>query len=164
MIKRKAPPSMDRLKELYHCNPITGIFIHKKTSRQSKRGVIAGGLTSDGYITVGIDGIGYRAHRLIWYYVHGTWPPEIDHKNRVKTDNRIDNLRIATTSQNQMNSDRTGSKKSKLPRGVHVHRGRYQSVITVDGKMKHLGCFYSIKEAALAYEEAARKHFGEFAP
>ena len=97
----------DRLLEVLNYNPLTGIF----TWRSGRQGVtstelIAGGeyTCKDGYSYIGIDYKTYRAHRLAWFYVHGSWPSDqIDHRNRVTSDNRISNLREATTKTNHQN-------------------------------------------------------------
>ena len=57
---------------------------------------------STGYRYVEINGISYYSHRLIWFMHYGTWPKgQIDHINGIKDDNRIENLREATASENQ---------------------------------------------------------------
>jgi hypothetical protein len=83
------------LKHILAYNELTGIFTWK-VSKSSKTvvGSIAGTLHPNGYIYIGIDGYGYRAHRLAWFYVYGKWPADqIDHINFIKTDNSINNLR-----------------------------------------------------------------------
>ena len=92
-------------------------------------------------------------------------PPgmQVDHINGDKLDNRRNNLRIVTNQQNQYNSkSRKGISKYK---GVSWHKtaGKWRAYIGVDGKFKHLGLFTDEKEAALAYDRAARELFGEYA-
>ncbi len=64
-----------------------------------------GSSTPDGYRVVGVAGVKYRVHRLVWEYFNGPIPDgyEIDHVNGNPADNRIENLRLATRSQNGMN-------------------------------------------------------------
>jgi hypothetical protein len=114
-----------------------------------------------------IDGVHYLAHHLAWYYLFAEWPDEIDHKNGLRGDNRLDNLRVARRFQNNGNSDGWSQIKRthKLPRGVYHHFARcnpYRSQIVVNYKQIHLGCFPTVVEAEAAYKAAAKKHFGEF--
>ena len=68
--------------------------------------IVEGTLTENGYKNVTLFGISYRQHRVIWKMIHREEPPEmIDHINRVKTDNRIENLRVTDYSLNYQNSD-----------------------------------------------------------
>ena len=88
--------------------------------------------------------------------------PEIDHANRNKLDNRRANLRAATHSQNMHNWRQP--KGANKYRGVQKTRGEHwKAKIKVENKQRYLGTFSSAKEAALAYDAAAREHFGDFA-
>jgi len=98
--------TQDRLKELLHYCPDTGIFTWKvKYSRCLNIGDIAGCLDkSNGYIKIGIDKKAYRAHRLAFLYMDGALPPRhVDHVNRIRNDNRWDNIRHATPMDNMKN-------------------------------------------------------------
>jgi hypothetical protein len=88
----------------------------------------------------------------------------IDHKNGDGLDNRKSNLRICTQSQNQMNKLKNCNNKSGY-KGVSWDktRNKWRSFIMLAGKNKCLGRFNSPEQAALAYNRAATKHFGEFA-
>lgn len=86
---------------------------------------------------------------------------EVDHKNNEKLDNRRINLREATRSQNCVN--RKYFNKTGL-RGVQQRsKNSFRATLHIDGKWKSLGHFSSLKIAALAYNQAAIKNFGEFA-
>jgi hypothetical protein len=89
----------------------------------------------------------------------------IDHRNGDGLDNRRDNLRLATHSQNQCNKRKTGSKTSSRFRGVYFDKRRvqWQGYIRYNGKRMYLGCFKSEIEAGKAYDRAAREYHKEFA-
>lgn len=101
-------------------------------------------------------------HRWLMSAAPGT---EVDHRNGNGLDNRRLNLRIATHAQNQQNS----SKQRRLCRsrfkGVCWSNaaGKWLAYIGIDRKQRHLGCFVSETEAAVAYDVAAIAAFGEFA-
>jgi hypothetical protein len=94
-----------RLRELLHYDPLTGIFTYLPRGRGVMPGKQAGGLhKKSGYITIGIEGATFKAHRLAVLYMTGSMPPvHVDHENRNRSDNRYLNLRPATRSQNCAN-------------------------------------------------------------
>jgi hypothetical protein len=98
----------DRLRELVHYDPTTGLFTWTKNrAYKALGGTPAGYLNTNGYARITIDGISHAAHRLAWLYVHGRWPEAtIDHINRIPHDNRLANLREASQSENNANSSR----------------------------------------------------------
>lgn len=89
---------------------------------------------------------------------------DIDHKNLNKLDNRKCNLRIATRSKNCMNKALQSNSTSGY-KGVSFDRkvNKYRSYIKLNGKLLHTGFFVNPIDAAIAYNKAAIKHFGEFA-
>ncbi len=151
----------ERLLSLLAYDPETGGFrwrITRKGPANAKRS--AGSMGSDGYRKITVDGRGYRTNRLAWFYVHGRWPGgSIDHINRVKTDDRIANLREVTPSQNQHNQVAPhGNNKSGFL-GVSRKRGRLKWIasIAANGVRRNLGSFDSPEEAASAYMAAKRQ-------
>jgi hypothetical protein len=105
-------------------------------------------------------------HREIWEMVNGAIPVgmEIDHINRDKLDNRLENLRVCTRSQNTMNRIKLESKSSRF-KGVvfRPSRGKYEAKIRKNGEEIYLGIFKSEIDAAQAYDAKAVELFGEFA-
>lgn len=106
-----------------------------------------------------------RLHRFILAAPRGLY---VDHINRDKLDNRRSNLRVCTQQDNSRNSPpRSTAGRSSPYKGVSIDRQyqieKWQAVIHCNGKRVHLGHFNSEIAAALAYNEAARKIFGEFA-
>lgn len=89
---------------------------------------------------------------------------EVDHINRNGLDNRIQNLRICTPSQNKMNM-KPPVNKSSIYKGVvrRIKNKTFESCIFVNGRSIYLGRFKSEVDAAIAYNNAALKYFGEFA-
>jgi hypothetical protein len=149
----------ERLRELFDYDPRTGQFLCLKQRGPMKKGAIAGYVNSDGYKAMMIDGRIYLAHRLAWFYVHGKWPVHmIDHINRVKTDNRIGNLRDVTNSQNLQNTKLKKSNSSGY-KGVTFNKKskKWCARITVNSKKIHLGYFYTREDAYAEYRFAAKQ-------
>ena len=118
-----------------------------------------------GYKEANINGVGMKAHRVAWAMHYGEWPSGwIDHINGVRTDNRIDNLRIASGSENAMNRKLPVNSTSGF-KGVSWDKEsrKWKAHIKRDGVKRSLGRFHCPREAAEAYNAAAIVAFGEFA-
>mgnify|MGYP001205356344 CR=1 FL=1 len=153
--------SVEALKAILDYDGTSGLFTWKETrSSTCKKGQIAGTLNDNGYIIIGALGKRYRAHHLAWFYVYGELPQEIDHINKNKSDNRIDNLRLATRSQNNIN---TKPRKGKYPRGVMKNKNKYTAYIDKNYKRMYLGTYDTISEAKRIRDEKAKELYGEFA-
>lgn len=97
----------ERLRDLLTYNPVTGKFFWRM------RGGARAGSMRGKYRSITVDGKAHLEHRLAWFYVHGRWPCDsIDHANCVEHDNRLENLREATLSQNMANKPRGRRNKS----------------------------------------------------
>lgn len=127
-----------------------------------------GSPNKDGYLVVNVETTSIKrrpmlVHRLIYFMHHGTLPDIVDHTNRDRVDNRIENLREATRSQNMHNSDKRARNTSGF-KGVffHTRLQRWHARIMIDRKEKHLGSFHTAEEASAAYQEASRQLLGEF--
>jgi hypothetical protein len=140
-----------------------GILYWKKNQGNVKSGSIAGNQRQDGYIDIGFKGKLIRAHRLIWLFHHGYMPEFLDHINGIRNDNRIENLRVATRPQNQMNLKKFANNSSGCS-GVYWHKqgNKWAARIQVNYKSKHLGLFSVIEDAIAVRKIAEQKFFGEF--
>lgn len=152
----------EKLIKAYTYDPEDGLFRYTSNRQAKKIGDVAG-TDHLGYIRISLDGKRYLAHIMAWLYCFEELPEnELDHINGNKSDNRLDNLREATRSQNIMNTKARSDNKSGV-KGVKLQpNGKYSARIIIKGKEKHLGTFNSIEEAAQAYEIAAKEVFGEF--
>jgi len=107
----------------------------------------------DGYLVLQIGRKKYLAHRVIWLIVNGEWPTgEIDHINRVRDDNRIENLRDVTKSVNQQN--RTGATGVDFVKRL----GKWRARITVAKRCRELGLYDTESEARSVYLGAKAKY------
>jgi len=157
--------TQERLKELFAYDPLIGSFVRKVRRGSGRAGDLAGTDNGCGYLQIRVDRHVYVAHRLAWLYITGEWPKDqIDHVNGVRDDNRIDNLRAATNSENQCNTP-SYKNSSTGAKGVCMHKrvGLYQAHIQVNKKKMHLGYFADIESASAAYVMAASLVHGEFA-
>ena len=156
-----------RLKELLHYNPEDGTFIWLKPPKRKPYlfRKPAGTFRPNSYIYIKVEGRLYGAHRLAFLWMTGKWPQkEVDHINRDPSDNRWENLREATPSQNKMNVDLQSNNRSHH-KGVHWYKRdkKWYARITKNGEKKHLGCFESLDEAVAARHKAESELFGEYA-
>lgn len=143
----------------YDYNPVTGKFIHKISRGGAKKGSTAGTLlTATGYLRVMIFGKSYALHKLAFLYMTGELPPdEVDHINRIKTDNRFSNLRL---SDKRGNCGNTGLRKHNTTGYKGVFKIKNGWMVRCAGK--YIGCSDDIEIAAMLYDIAAELHYGEF--
>lgn len=142
----------------------TGLFIWQNGKYKGK---IAGGKcgTTHKYITITIDGIAYLAHRLAIFYVNEIWPVDlVDHKDNNGLNNKWDNIRVATRSQNNYNQKT--HKNGKIPlKGVHFEKssGTFVAQINVNKRKIKIGRFLTAELASRAYIKFAENLHKEFA-
>lgn len=166
----KALPSLELVRQLIRYEPETGNLYwlpRPESMFDAPRDAIAfngrfagreafTAIGSHGYKNGRVLGCTLLAHRLIWALETGHWPKDqIDHVNGIRTDNRIENLREASNSQNSMNqgvrADNTSGHK-----GVCWHSGakKWRAYINLNGKRTHLGFFSCARMAGAAYAKA----------
>lgn len=147
-----------RLKEKLKYCPMTGLFFNAS-------GGGAVGKDMDGYLYHYMDGRNYPLHRLAILYVTGKMPiNDVDHINMDRSDNRYENLRECSRSENMMNTK--AHKDSRLGIKNVFYRPdtqKYSVRISVNGKYKSYGCYDDIELAELVAIEARNKFHGEYA-
>jgi hypothetical protein len=157
---RVEPPPVEYLRTLFDYDPVTGIVVRKIcTARRQKVGEIVGTFGARGYLQATIHRKKYMLHRLIWLWVHGENPEyDIDHKNRIRTDNRLTNLRLATRQENTHNAGISRRNWSGVT-GVSwdANHCSWAANIKANGKQHFLGRYPSIQLAADAYSAAKRQ-------
>jgi hypothetical protein len=116
------------------------------------------------YIRIGIDYRPYLAHRLAWLYINGVWPDcDLDHVDGNGLNNKIENIRRATRSQNNMNQKLQKNNTSGV-KGVFrcPKSGKYWPQINENGNKHWLGTCDTLEEASERYRLASIKYHGEF--
>jgi hypothetical protein len=156
------------VRALLDYDSLTGRLTWKVSCAKAKAGKAAGWVDNHGLgqrLVIGIGNRNYLAHRLIWLWVTGDWPAvEVDHKDLDQMNNKWENLRLATPSQNKRNQRKRSDNKSGFKGVGFVKRlGKFIAAISIDKRNKHLGVFNTAEEAHAAYRKAAREHHGEFA-
>lgn len=154
----------ERLRELLHYDPETGLFTWAvERRRKVQAGAIAGTLNKVGYRVIRIDYRLYLAHRLAWLYSYGDWPRGvIDHVNGEHADNRLCNLRDVDDTINAQNviKPRAHSRSGVLGAHLHIRADglpSWRAAVRVDGKTVHLGSFQTPEQAHEAYLSAKRE-------
>lgn len=131
-----------------------------------KVGDEAGSTTScKKYLRVGFRNKQLLVHRVIWALKTGKWPVnQIDHIDGNPFNNRFENLREATSQENNRNKKSNKDSVSKY-KGVYWHKfGKtWAAAAKIGGKQKHLGSFKLEQDAAKAYDAFVKEHYGEFA-
>lgn len=154
--KRLKYPSQKVLKQLFDYH-VGGYLSWKKT------GQVAG--TSKGrYFIVEINGVGYQLHVLIFIFWNGYRPVQVDHRDRNSHNNRFENLRPCTQSQNNANTKLYKNNGSGF-RGVSwfAPDKKWVARIRINSRCFTLGYFKTKEQAAIVYNLAAKKAFGVFA-
>ncbi len=152
------------LRSVLDYDPETGIFTWKVGSaNQVKAGDVAGCPDGGGYLRIKLQRRHYQAHRLAWLHTSGVWPKDqLDHINRIRTDNRVSNLREATNKQNQQNAGKRSDNKSGHP-GVSWYKQNYKWVAKIahNRKQIHLGYFATLEEALSARKAAEKLYWSD---
>lgn len=155
--------TLQRLREVLRYDPATGDFFWKvQTNSRALVGMQAGanslsGPVNNKYRVINIDKKQYRAHNLVWFYFHGTWPTKVlDHINGNSLDNRIENLRDVTRQQNSWNlqGPKRNNRSGLLGVDWKASKKRWRAQIRIKGKRLWLGEYKTAEEASAAYQKA----------
>lgn len=136
----------------------TGEFFWRLRGRGRRVGTKAG-RTMDGYGVIRLYGLQVKTHHIVWFLETGEWPEMLDHINRIRDDNRIENLRVATKLQNIVNRVLPTLPRSGL-RGVSRHKtGLWRARVSGD-----TWYFKTPEEAHRKYRDVLKERFGDFVP
>ena len=163
----KPLPSQEELRRLFKYRE-GNLYWKIKPAKRIKIGNKAGCLHHTGYSVVITNNVHYQMHRIIWVYHYGAIPSnlQIDHIDGDKANNMIENLRLATPSQNQSNNKRAYRNSRSSILGVHWHKAnsKWHAQIRINYKKIHLGFFVNQEDAIAARKAAELQYFAEFAP
>jgi hypothetical protein len=154
------------VREWLDYDPATGVLTWKKNPcprGKNRTGQRAGCRAPNGYRLLRIGKILHREHAVAWLHVYGVWPGELDHINRDPGDNRIANLREATSAQNKINAVReVGATGYRGVRYIKRLRIPYEARISHNNKTITLGYFPTAEEASATVIHERRKQYGGF--
>lgn len=166
-LKIEKPLTHNCIKKLIVYDPDTGFITRRVSGLGYKQGDVMGFFDSSvGYYKLTLEGVKFYVHQMAWWYMTGKFPEcQIDHADRVRTNNKWKNLR--TANQTQQNANRTNEitseRKLSRFRGVSRSKNKWIAQIGFNNKNISLGIFKTEQQAAKAYDLKAIVLFGEFA-
>lgn len=153
--------TQERLRQLFHYDPVTGLFTWIVTlGPRAHEGQVAGHKRSR-YVTIGVDGKNYMAHRLAWIYMTGALPHhEIDHRDGDVFNNKWSNLREATRKQNTENRG-IHKRNTSGYRGVtwYKRNAKWGASVLHEGQRHFAGLFDCVHDAGAAAETLRQQLF-----
>ena len=163
-------PSQQELQALFEYSPVLGLFTYKvKPNFRIKIGSVAGTIKKTGkckgYCFIKVNGQLYQASRLAWMYVYGIDPGNltVDHIDRNPSNNAINNLRLATLSEQSFN--RTSSNNLGV-RGVTYIATKDIYLAQINFRKAGINttkAFKTVEEASEWYEDMRKQYGKEFA-
>ena len=154
--------NMDRINYLFEYRD--GDLCRKVKSKSANIGDKAGYKEPKGYLITKIDNVGHFNHRIIFFMHHGYLPEFIDHIDGNTANNRIENLRPATNTQNQWNSGLNATNTSGVKGVYWVKRDKkWRAMCRVNGTKHHIGVFCDLSDAKNAIENFRKTNHKEFA-
>lgn len=180
-MSEKHRPSVEYLRQCLRCEDGKLFWLHRPIEHFSKAqrwknwnkrfaGKEAGYLAQDKLYDKWLIVIGLKLFKrsvLVWALQTGAWPTRlVDHKNRNSIDDRFENLRLASSTENHANSKTRKDSVHGFKGVAFDKRAKHKAWvarITVNNRRIHLGCFDTPEEAHAAYCAAAKRIFGDFA-
>jgi hypothetical protein len=150
------------VKKLFYYDAASGMLIWRNgNGRNVKPWQQAKALNGNGYFTVKIQNKSYPVHRIIWLYVNGNFPSqEIDHKNRIRNDNRLCNLRAVSRTDNCQNISLPRHNKSGHIGVSWFKKEKSWTVyVKVNKKNKWLGCYKNLDDAVVARKAGEAQYY-----
>jgi hypothetical protein len=152
----------ETVKKLFHYDAESGMLLWRNSNgRNVKPWQEAKALNGHGYYTVKINGTSYSVHRLIWLYVYGSFPNKyIDHKNRVRSDNRLCNLRDVNSTDNAQNISLPSHNKSGHIGVSWIKSHNCWTVfVKVNKKNNWLGYYKNLDDAVATRKAGEKQHY-----
>ena len=136
---------------------------NRSSSYKYLNGKQAGHFNKDGYNVVSVKCRYIYAHRIVFFMHYRYWPEQIDHFDRDSSNNKIENLRECSNSENGRNR---GEFKNQSIYGRNIKKslnGKFQVMLTFNGRKVSFGNFADLELAQLVASEAREKYYGEWA-
>lgn len=155
--------TQDYVKQLFEYRD-GALYWKVKPCKKVLIGEKAGNKREDGYCLTMINGKRYLNHRLIFLMHHGYFPQFIDHIDGNPSNNTVENLRSATSIQNQHNR-KLGKDNTSGVKGVSwvANRKNWEIRLRINNRRKYFGSFDDLELASLVAQEARDKYHGKFA-
>jgi len=138
------------------------IYWKKTTGARSKQNTRAGKLRKDGYYDVGLNKKLYLIHRIVYCLHYKHLPKIVDHINRVRSDNRVENLREADYNENTWNSGISVNNNTGVKGVRKTYNGKYEARVAKGGVTFQVGTFSSLEEAKNAIHKIREKFHDEY--
>lgn len=153
------PLTQALLKKFYNYDPLTGVVTARLEQHNYYAGEVVGYVANTGYISLSVGCKEYLLHRIIWLYMTGNMPDQVDHIDHDRLNNKWDNLREVNNTDNSKNASISKNSSTKI-NGVSFmkSRGKYRAYITVNRKQISLGLYDTEQEAAKARRDADIKY------
>jgi len=151
------PTILEFIRKWWRYDPQTGLVLWRAKAPKSRRvaGDVVGFISSQGYRVARVKRKEIKLHRVAWFLHYGEWPAlQVDHINRDRADNRIENLRLATNQENARNKGQSGLRRPSW------NRKKWEARITHNYKTIPLGSYDCFAHALRARRAAEAKYWG----
>jgi hypothetical protein len=157
-------PPLSFFQDHFSYDPKTGDFTNLKERQRVPAGSIAGVINDHGYVVIWFKSKKYLAHRLAWLFMTGAWPKEdVDHEDRVRSNNIWTNLREATGLEQNQNTSKYSNNTSGYT-GVSWHKSAKAWMASIQFKGKKHTSFHATPELASDWYKAKKAELHLFNP